>query len=69
MGDRFARLNEIADETNSVNKALHATPIADSVVGFETLYRKHPAGLYGFPFSELILPAAFSGGKQHWPRS
>ena len=33
------------------------------------LYRKHPSGLYEFPFSEIVLPAAFTGGKAHWPRS
>jgi hypothetical protein len=81
MGDVLSRLNEIADETNSVNQALRTNPVgADSVVGFETLYRKYPdrqaterisfrAGHYEFPFSEIILPTAFAGGKAHWPRS
>jgi hypothetical protein len=69
MGDVLARLHEIADETNSVNQALHRNQVADSVVHYGTLYRKHPAGHYEFPFSEIILPTAFAGGKAHWPRS
>lgn len=68
LGGHLARLKEIGDETNSVNMALHANPVADRVTCYETLYRKHPAGLYEFPFSEIILPPAFTGGKQHWPR-
>jgi chromosome segregation ATPase len=69
MGDVLARLNEIADETNSVNKALHNNPVADSIVGFETLYRKHQAGHYELPLSAIVLPPAFSGGTARWPRS
>jgi hypothetical protein len=69
MGDILTRLNEVADETNSVNKALHANPVAERITCYETLYRRHPAGHYEFPFSEIILPAAFTGGKAHWPRS
>ena len=68
MGDVLARIKEIADETMSVNKALHANPVADSIICYENLYRQRPAGYYEFPFSEIILPAAFSGGKAHWPR-
>ncbi|WP_319796619.1 hypothetical protein [Nitrobacter sp.] len=69
MGDVFARLNEIADETNSVNKVLSSNRVADSIVGYETLYRRLPAGHFEFPFSAIVLPAGFSGGKAHWPRS
>jgi hypothetical protein len=69
MGDVLARIKEIADETMSVNKALHANPVADSIICYESLYRRPPAGYYEFPFSEIILPAAFAGGKAHWPRS
>ncbi|WP_416193444.1 hypothetical protein [Nitrobacter sp. TKz-YC01] len=68
LGDHFARLKEIGDETNSVNQALHTNPVADRVTCYENLYRSPRAGLYEFPFSEIILPPAFSGGKQHWPR-
>jgi chromosome segregation ATPase len=68
MGDVLARLNEIADETNSVNGALRSNPVADSIVGFETLYRKHPAGHYELPLSAIVLPPAFSGGTARWPR-
>jgi hypothetical protein len=69
MGDRLARLKEIGDETNSVNMALRANPVAERITCFENLYRSPRAGLYEFPFSEVILPPAFTGGKQHWPRS
>jgi hypothetical protein len=69
MGDVLARIKEIADETMSVNKALHANPVADSIICYEDLYRQRPAGYYEFPFSEIILPTAFTGGKAHWPRS
>lgn len=69
MGDVLARIKEIADETNSVNQALRLSPLADSVICYENLYRRPRAGLYEFPFSEIILPPAFTGGKQHWPRS
>jgi hypothetical protein len=69
MGDVLARLKEIGGETNSVNKALHTNPVADRVTCYETLYRKHPSGCYEFPFSEMVIPFAFTGGKQHWPRS
>ncbi|WP_416193597.1 hypothetical protein [Nitrobacter sp. TKz-YC01] len=68
LGDHLARLKEIGDETNSVNQALHTNPVADRVTCYENLYRSPRAGLYEFPFSEIILPPAFSGGKQHWPR-
>jgi hypothetical protein len=69
MGDVLSRLNEIADETNSVNTALKNNHVADTVTVYETLYRRHPTGhYYEFPFSEIILPTAFAGGKQHWPR-
>jgi chromosome segregation ATPase len=69
MGDVLARLKEIADETNSVNKALRENRVADSVVSYDSLYRKHSAGHYEFPFSAMVIPAAFSGGNAHWPRS
>lgn len=69
MGDVLARLNEVADETNIVNQALRLSPIAESITCYETLYRKHPAGHYEFPFSAMVIPAAFTGGKQHWPRA
>jgi hypothetical protein len=69
MGDILARLNEVADETNSVNKALRDNRIADSVVSYDVLYRKHPAGHSEFPFSAMVIPAAFAAGKAHWPRS
>ena len=69
MGDVLVRIKEIADETMSVNKALHANPVADSIICYENLYRQRPAGYYEFPFSEIILPTAFAGGKAHWPRS
>ena len=65
----LSRLKEIGEETNSVNKALSRNPVADRIICYETLYRKHPAGCYEFPFSEMVLPAAFTGGKAHWPRS
>jgi HPt (histidine-containing phosphotransfer) domain-containing protein len=68
MGDVLARIKEIADETMSVNKALHANRVADSIICYENLYRQRPAGYYEFPFSEIILPTAFAGGKAHWPR-
>jgi hypothetical protein len=80
IGDILARLKEIADETTSVNEALHANPVADSVLCRDTLYRKHPdreatericfrAGHYEVPLSGIHLPPAFTGGKAHWPRS
>jgi chromosome segregation ATPase len=69
MGDVLARIKEIADETMSVNKALHANPVADSIICYENLYRQRPAGYYEYPFSEIILPTAFAGGKAHWHRS
>jgi hypothetical protein len=80
MSDVLARLNEIADETNDVNDALHSNPVADGVIGYETLYRKHPdrkaiegigfrPGHYELPLSAMVLPATFAGGKAHWPRS
>jgi hypothetical protein len=69
IGEILARLNEIADETNSVNQALRLSPLAENIICYETLFRRHPAGFCEFPFSEIILPAAFTGGKQHWPRS
>jgi predicted nucleic acid-binding Zn-ribbon protein len=69
MGDIFARLNEIADETNSVNTALKNNRVADSVTGYETLYRRHPAGHYELPLSTIVLPPAFAGGTAAWPRS
>lgn len=68
LGDHFARLKEIGDETNSVNQALHTNPVAERITCYENLYRSPRAGLYEFPFSEVVLPAAFTGGKQHWPR-
>jgi hypothetical protein len=68
LGDHLAHLKEIGDETNSVNMALHANSVAESITCYENLYRSPRAGLYEFPFSEIILPAAFTGGKQHWPR-
>jgi len=37
MGDVLARIKEIADETMSVNKALHANPVADSIICYEDL--------------------------------
>jgi hypothetical protein len=80
IGDIRARLKEIADETTSVNEALHANPVADSVLCRDTLYRKNPdreatericfrAGHYEVPLSGIHLPPAFAGGKAHWPRS
>ena len=42
MADALARLKEIADETNSVNEALRRNRVADSVVSYDVLYRKHP---------------------------
>lgn len=69
MGDVLARLHEIADETNSVNATVKNNPTSDRIIGYETLYRQHPAGHYEFPFSAMVIPAAFSGGTAHWPRS
>jgi hypothetical protein len=69
MGDVSTRIKEIANETISVNETLHTNPVADSIICYENLYRRHSAGFYEFPFSEIILPAAFTGGKAHWPRS
>lgn len=68
MGDILARLKDIGDETNSVNQALRLSPVAERITCFENLYRSPRAGLYEFPFSEVILPPAFTGGKGHWPR-
>lgn len=79
IGDILARLKEISDETTSVNEALHANPVADSVLCRDTLYRKNPdrettdrisfrAGYYKVPLSGIHLPPAFAGGKGHWPR-
>jgi chromosome segregation ATPase len=80
MGDVLARLNEVADETNSVNATLKSNPVADSIIGYETLYRKYPdrqaterisfrAGHYEVPLSGIHLPPVFAGSKAHWPRS
>jgi hypothetical protein len=69
IGDVLARLNEIAEEMNNVNMTLKNNPVADRILGYETLYRKHSAGHYEFPFSAIVIPPAFTGGKQHWPRS
>ena len=43
MGDVFARLSEIADETNAVNAALRFNPIAESVSLYDAIYRRTPA--------------------------
>lgn len=69
LGDQLARLKEIGDEVNFVNQALRLNPVAERITCYENLYRSPRAGLYEFPFSETVLPAAFTGGKQHWPRS
>ncbi|RTL61579.1 MAG: hypothetical protein EKK42_34680 [Pseudonocardiaceae bacterium] len=42
IGDILARLDEIANETNAVNSALHSNPVAESVTDFNTVHRKHP---------------------------
>ncbi len=42
MGDVFARLSEIADETNAVNAALRFNPIAESVSLYDAIYRRTP---------------------------
>lgn len=42
IGDILARLEEIAADTNRVNADLHHNPVAESVVFYDVLHRKHP---------------------------
>ena len=42
LGDVCARLAEIAAETNRVNAELNRKPVAEIVIGYDTVYRKHP---------------------------
>lgn len=42
IGDILFRLEEIASEANSVNAALRLNPVAESVLGYDTVHRKHP---------------------------
>lgn len=42
VGDITSRLAEIAAETNAVNAELRRNAVADSVISFEVLHRKHP---------------------------
>ena len=43
MGGVFARLSEIADETNAVNAALRLNPIAENVSLYDAIHRSTPA--------------------------
>lgn len=70
IGDILNRLDEIAAETNSCNTALHRTPGAESITGYETLYRKSPGrGLYELSLFALVLPPGFAGGRSAWPHA
>lgn len=42
MGDIFARLGEIASETDDVNAALRLSRVAEAVSSYTELHRKHP---------------------------
>jgi hypothetical protein len=78
IGDVIARLKEITDETNTLNQALHRNPVADSVVSYDTLHRKHPdrsaterisfrAGRYEDSLETAVhLPPAFVRGPWAW---
>lgn len=41
IGDILSRLNEIASETDSVNQTLRSNPVAEGVIGWDALHRKH----------------------------
>lgn len=41
VGDILARLKEIATDTNRVNTDLHHNPVAESVVVYDVLHRRH----------------------------
>ena len=43
IGDILARLDQIAAETNNVNQALRVNPVAESVAGYDSVHRAHPA--------------------------
>jgi hypothetical protein len=42
IAEILAKLAEVNTETAAVNIALSRNPVADSVVSYDTLYRKHP---------------------------
>jgi hypothetical protein len=42
IAETVAKLKAITDETTAVNIALSRNPVADSVVHYDTLHRKHP---------------------------
>ena len=78
--ETVAKLKAITDETTAVNIALSRNPVADSVVHYDTLHRKHPdreatgstsfrAGQYEDSLESAVrLPPAFVG-TYIWPRS
>jgi chromosome segregation ATPase len=42
IGDILARLEEMAADTNRINADLHHNPVAESVLLYDALHRKHP---------------------------
>ncbi|MDR6302544.1 chromosome segregation ATPase [Nitrobacter vulgaris] len=80
IAETIARLREISDEVIAVNVALSRNPVAESIVGYDTLYRKHPdreetgsvsfrPGRYEDSLEMAVrLPPAFVG-TYIWPRS
>lgn len=43
LGDVFTRLNEISAETNIVNQALGLNPVAEHVLSYDDVHRRHPS--------------------------
>lgn len=80
IAETIARLKEISDEVIALNQELRLNPVVESIVGYDTLYRKHPdreetgsvsfrPGRYEDSLEMAVrLPPAFVG-TYIWPRS